>query len=146
MSRIRIKKIENKELDYGRKLLRENGLPYSDIENESVQIFSIQQDNQTIGIIGFERFENHGLLRSFVIEEKYRSKGLGGKILIDFERLASDAGIENFFLLTTTADKFFDKNGYQVYNRNAVPDQIANTTEFGSLCPQSAVCMKKKLC
>jgi amino-acid N-acetyltransferase len=146
MSRIRIKKIENKELDYGRKLLRENGLPYSDIENESVQIFSIQQDNQTIGIIGFERFENHGLLRSFVIEEKYRSKGLGGKILIDFEGLASDAGIENFFLLTTTADKFFDKNGYQVYNRNAVPDQIANTTEFGSLCPQSAVCMKKKLC
>ena len=146
MSRIRIKKIENKELDYGRKLLKENGLPYSDIENESVQIFSIQQDNQTIGIIGFERFENHGLLRSFVIEEKYRSKGLGGKILIDFECLASDAGIENFFLLTTTADKFFDKNGYQVYNRNAVPDQIANTTEFGSLCPQSAVCMKKKLC
>ena len=145
MIRSKIKRLNRAEIPYARKLLKDNALPFSDIENESLQLFSIQQKNKTLGIIGYEQFGKHGLLRSFVIEEKYRSKGLGGQVLIDFEGLAAEAGIENFFLLTTTAENFFSRNGYQKFNRNAVPDQIAKTTEFNSLCPQSAVCMRKKL-
>ena len=68
---IKIKKMNTREIPYARKLLKDNGLPFSDIENESVQLFSIEQENQNIGIIGFEQYGKHGLLRSFVIEEGY---------------------------------------------------------------------------
>jgi len=145
MSHIEIKKFENNKLAYARKLLKENNLPYSDIEYASAQLYYIQQDNQIIGTIGCELYGKHGLLRSFVIEEKYRSKGLGAQVLNDFEKMVLKQGIEAFYLLTTTADKFFTQNGFEIFDRNAVPQLIANTTEFDSICPASAVCMRKIL-
>ena len=138
-------KLKRTEIPYATELLKDNELPYSDINTESVQLFSIEQDKQTIGIIGFEQYGKHGLLRSFVIEKQYRSKGLGARILSDFEKMASEQGITEFFILTTTADKFFARNGFEVFDRNAVPQLIANTTEFESICPASAVCMRKIL-
>jgi amino-acid N-acetyltransferase len=138
-------KLNRTEIPYATELLKDNELPYSDINTESVQLFSIEQDKQTIGIIGFEQYGKHGLLRSFVIEKQYRSKGLGARILSDFEKMASEQGITEFFILTTTADKFFARNGFEVFDRNAVPQLIANTTEFDSICPASAVCMRKIL-
>ena len=143
MSNINLKKLEKIKISYARKLLEKNSLPYNDIENSSVELYSIQQDNQTIGIIGFEQYGKHGLLRSFVIEEQYRSKGLGAHVLSNFEKLALEQGIEEFYLLTTTADKFFTRNGFDKYERISVPKSIANTTEFNSICPASAVCMRK---
>jgi amino-acid N-acetyltransferase len=142
---IKIMKLNRTEIPYATELLKDNELPYSDINTESVQLFSIEQDKQTIGIIGFEQYGKHGLLRSFVIEKQYRSKGLGARILSDFEKMASEQGITEFFILTTTADKFFARNGFEVFDRNAVPQLIANTTEFDSICPASAVCMRKIL-
>ena len=142
---IKIKKLDNTEILYARKLLKDNGLPFSDIENESVQLFSIEQENQNIGIIGFEKYGKSGLLRSFVIEEQYRSKGIGAQVLSDFEKLVSELGISELYLLTTTADKFFARNGFEVFDRKAVPQLIAGTTEFESICPASAVCMRKIL-
>jgi amino-acid N-acetyltransferase len=142
---IKIMKLKRTEIPYATELLKDNELPYSDINTESVQLFSIEQDKQTIGIIGFEQYGKHGLLRSFVIEKQYRSKGLGARILSDFEKMASEQGITEFFILTTTADKFFARNGFEVFDRNAVPQLIANTTEFDSICPASAVCMRKIL-
>ena len=140
-----IKKMNTREIPYARKLLKDNGLPFSDIENESIQLFSIAQENQNIGIIGFEKCGKSGLLRSFVIEEQYRSKGIGAQVLSDFEKLVSELEISDLYLLTTTADKFFARNGFEVFDRNAVPQLIANTTEFDSICPASAVCMRKIL-
>ena len=142
---IKIKKMNTREIPYARKLLKDNGLPFSDIENESIQLFSIAQENQNIGIIGFEKYGKSGLLRSFVIEEQYRSKGIGAQVLSDFEKLVSELGITELYLLTTTADVFFTRNGFEVFDRNAVPQLIANTTEFDSICPASAVCMRKIL-
>ena len=142
---VEIKKLNNKEIPYAERLLKENGLPGSDIKNEMVKIFSIHQDDQSIGIIGFEQYGKHGLLRSFAIEKEYQSKGFGAQALNKFEALASEQGIEEFYLLTTTADKFFAQNGYEIYERNSVPTSITNTKEFDSICPTSAVCMRKKL-
>ena len=142
---IKIEKLNKTQISFALKLLKENSLPYSDIEYKSVQLYSIQKDDQTIGIIGFEQYGKHGLLRSFVIEAQYRSKGLGAQVLSDFEKLVSELGISELYLLTTTANKFFARNGFEVFDRKAVPQLIATTTEFDSICPASAVCMRKIL-
>jgi len=45
-------------------------------------------------------------------------------------------------LLTTTADGFFQKQGWKVIHRNEVPEKIKTSTEFASICPSTAICMK----
>ncbi|HES60080.1 MAG: GNAT family N-acetyltransferase [Calditrichaceae bacterium] len=142
---IKIMDLKNAEIPFARELLKANGLPHTDIENGPVQLFSIEQDNQNTGIIGFEQYGKHGLLRSFVIEEHYRSKGLGAQVLSKFEKMVIKQGIKEFYLLTATANKFFARNDYSVFDRSAVPEFISKTTEFNSLCPSSAVCMRKIL-
>jgi amino-acid N-acetyltransferase len=48
-------------------------------------------------------------------------------------------------LLTQTAEAFFERHGYQVADRDHVPDEIKQSAEFQSLCPSSAICMTKSL-
>ena len=142
---IKIEKLENKDIGFAKELLREFDLPNSDIENESLNLFTISRTNEVVGIVGFEQYDVHGLLRSFVIDKNYQSKGLGAQALVVVETLANQQGVEQFYLLTTTADKFFARNDYTVFDRQAVPESISKTTEFNTLCPDSAVCMRKIL-
>ena len=79
------------------------------------------------------------------VDENKRSKGYG-KTLVDFiENFASGEGVKNIYLLTTTAESFFSRNGYITIDRNTVPEFIRQSTEFSSVCPSSAVVMKKTL-
>jgi len=49
------------------------------------------------------------------------------------------------YLLTTTAESFFQNFGYRTVERSLVPDLIQETVEFSSLCPDDATVMKKDL-
>jgi amino-acid N-acetyltransferase len=53
--------------------------------------------------------------------------------------------VETLYLLTTTAAAFFARHGYETVERDTVPARIRGTTEFDDLCPDSAVCMRKRL-
>jgi amino-acid N-acetyltransferase len=44
-----------------------------------------------------------------------------------------------------TAADFFSKIGYEVTQRDKVPESIGNTEEFKNVCPVSAVCLFKVL-
>jgi amino-acid N-acetyltransferase len=56
-----------------------------------------------------------------------------------------ESGINCLYLLTTTAKAFFDKQGYCSIKREETPQAVKQTAEFSSLCPSSAVVMKKRL-
>ena len=61
-------------------------------------------------------------------------------------RLAAEArcrAAKRFYLLTTTAEAFFARRGFERIARQAVPAAIASTKEFNSLCPSSAICMTR---
>ena len=44
-----------------------------------------------------------------------------------------------------TGSEFFAKEGFETINREIVPDTIKSTSEFSSVCPSSAIVMKKKI-
>jgi amino-acid N-acetyltransferase len=82
-------------------------------------------------------------LRSLVVAPALRGHSLGDQLV---RRLAAEArrkGVERFYLLTTTAEVFFAKRGFRKIARQAVPEAIAASREFNSLCPVSAVCMTR---
>jgi mannose-6-phosphate isomerase-like protein (cupin superfamily) len=54
-------------------------------------------------------------------------------------------GIERLYLLTTTAERFFTRLGFQRCGRSDAPPEIQATSQFRSVCPTSAVCMARDL-
>jgi protein-tyrosine-phosphatase len=66
-------------------------------------------------------------------------------VVRDLERVAALDRIEQLFLLTQTAQRFFEHQGYRVIDRQSVPRDVQGSAEFRSLCPASAVCMAKDL-
>ena len=52
---------------------------------------------------------------------------------------------KSVFLLTTSAQTLFEKLGYAAVDRARVPAAIRATTQFASLCPDSAAVMTKRL-
>ena len=105
----------------------------------------VEEGAATIGAIGIERYEPDGLLRSLVVASKARGRGIGGLLVRDIEQHARTEGLRSLYLLTTTADKFFNRLGFEVIARAAMPQSVQQSSEFSTLCPVSAVCMRKTL-
>lgn len=125
-------------------LLKQNNLPTEDI-TEITKLFSIVDNDKVIATIGLELYEKIGLLRSFAVDEEYRSKGVGSQLVNFIEDFAQQNGIKEIVLLTTTAAEYFTKRNYQAIHRENIPGEIKNSSEFKSTCPSSAVVMKKLL-
>lgn len=135
------------DLEEIRSLLKQNDLPFEDISIEALSDFVVFRDSSgaLIGTGGVERYGSDGLLRSVAVNEEARGAGLGKRITAVVEQHAQAAGIRTLYLLTTTAQNFFPRLGYEVFARNDVPEMLQRSAEFASLCPASAVCMRKQL-
>lgn len=59
--------------------------------------------------------------------------GLDSKLTGQAEKYAKSMKIQVLYSLTTTAEGFFAKRGYQKLLREALLEQIQGTTEFRSL-------------
>ncbi len=141
-----MKYLNDLKLDAVRTLLETSDLPTSDIEQNMLEHFvGIETENGLTGLVGLEVFPPLGLLRSLVVSEKERGKGLGIKLVDQIENHAHEQGLRELYLLTTTAEAFFQARGYQSVDRDSVPNSIKNTSEFSSICPASATVMKKQL-
>ena len=74
-----------------------------------------------------------------------QKKGVGKFIVGELEKTARQSGADCLYLLTTTAGDFFTEQGYETIDRETVPIEIKNTTEFSSICPSTAKVMRKFL-
>lgn len=127
-------------------LLRHAGLPWQDLGDRHMLQFVVYRKNGELkGVAGLERRGKDGLLRSVAISETVRGCGIGSALVSAIELNASEQGIHALYLLTTTAADYFARRGYEAICRDEVPDLVARSAEFASLCPGSAVCMMKAL-
>jgi amino-acid N-acetyltransferase len=127
-------------------LLAECRLPDQDLTGAKMETFLLLKDGSLlVGSIGMEAFGKAVLLRSLAVREGQRGKGLGKALLAACESIARERGVGELYLLTTTAEEFFAAHGYQRLERSAAPPSIQNTGEFQTICPSSAVCMRKTL-
>lgn len=127
-------------------LLSGSGLPTEDLGPELLDHFLVAEDGgQLIGLIGLEILGTTGLLRSLVVASNARRGGLGGKLVGALESAAQSAGIKELWLLTLDAEKFFERQGFAIVERDVVPRCIRETTEFSALCPGTAFLMMKRL-
>lgn len=133
-----------------RTLLDEAGLPVADLGPEHLADFLVAErsgnsQGETLGIIGLQRFDQVGLLRSLVVSQADRKSGLGRRLVSAVEANACCAGVNDLWLLTIDAERYFESLGYRMMSRESAPDSIRNTEEFSGLCPDGAYLMRKVL-
>jgi N-acetylglutamate synthase-like GNAT family acetyltransferase len=125
-------------------ILQQQNLPTSDIDEDKL-LYLLMSGENIIGTAGLEIFEDCALLRSVSVIKEEQGKGYGKIINNEIENYAKESGINCLYLLTTTAKDFFDKQGYCVIKRHESPAALQQTAELTSLCPSTAVVMKKRI-
>jgi amino-acid N-acetyltransferase len=127
-------------------LLQASKLPTEDLHDRALDhfFFSGSEDSPT-ALVGLELYGSDALLRSLVVDERARGRGLGASLLEHAERYAAVHGVTSLYLLTDTAESFFKRLGYTRIDRSAAPPSIKGTREYSSLCPQSSAFMVKQL-
>ena len=127
-------------------LLQSCELSTEDITPEMLEHFRVAHLNDAlIGCAGLDIQGETALLRSVAVDEAHRGTGLGKRLVEAMEALAKEEGVQQLYLLTTTAEEFFAGLGYRKLAREEAPADIAATEQFASLCPSSSSFMVKAL-
>jgi N-acetylglutamate synthase and related acetyltransferases len=121
------------------------GLPHEDFARHlgSFLVARPRTERGVVGVIGAEVYGEDALLRSLVVAPNWRRRGVGDALLRELELQAEEWGVRRWWLLTTTAVKFFAQRGFRVTPRIEAPHGVAATEEFRELCPSEAVCMSR---
>jgi N-acetylglutamate synthase-like GNAT family acetyltransferase len=125
-------------------LLETAGLPVADLTVGKLA-FAADKDEVFQGIICLESFGPIAFLRSLVVAADGRGTGIGAALVTALEVACLSNNVDEMWLLTINADRFFSKLGYETRDRVAAPDAIRGTAEFSGLCPVDAILMSKKL-
>jgi amino-acid N-acetyltransferase len=127
-------------------LLHAANLPTEDITDGHLHNFwGYVADGKVIGVVGLEPFTDRGLLRSLTVDPAHRGCGLGKQLVHHAEQMALRMAMRELFLLTDSAQEFFETLGYARTNRQNAPVEIRSSREFAELCPSSSLLMKKSL-
>jgi amino-acid N-acetyltransferase len=126
--------------------LQKNALPFKDVKLEgSVYLTYLDDQQQLIASGGLELYDTYALLRSVAVEQDQRGKKIGHQVVHDLITEAKSLGIAELYLLTETAESFFESRGFKRIDRELAPTPILNSTEFKNVCPVSATCMVYKI-
>jgi len=125
--------------------LQKANLPTSDLPSDLSGFTLAMDEGQIIGSSGMELLGVYGLLRSVAVADTHRNQNLGHRLFaaaLDYARLHE---VEEVYLITNTAERYFEKNGFRHIERRDAPNEITKTEQFTALCPSTAVVMKMKL-
>ncbi|MDE2203513.1 MAG: GNAT family N-acetyltransferase [Burkholderiaceae bacterium] len=129
-----------------RALLVEAGLPVEDVRPERIPHVVVASDDAGLqGCVALEQLGSAALLRSLAVRRTARRRGLGRMLVARAESDARAMGVDQLFLLTTSASGYFETLGYAVVDRDAAPDAMKASSQFAALCPASALCLGKIL-
>lgn len=123
-------------------LLTASGLPVADLVPEDMHGFlGIHVEGSLVAVGGLQRAGSDGLLRSVATDPGFRGRGYAERIVNALESSALRCGVRSLYLLTETATGYFERRGYRAADRSSAPVDIATTTQFTELCPDSAAFM-----
>jgi N-acetylglutamate synthase-like GNAT family acetyltransferase len=132
------------DLDLIRALLRTADLPVDGVEEQFGAGYAVAtEDGEVIGAAGMERYGRFGLLRSVVVAAEARNRGVAELLIRDRLAWAGTEGLQEVYLLTTTAARYFTRLGFERVDRDTLPLEIRDSREFAILCPASAVAMRR---
>jgi amino-acid N-acetyltransferase len=129
------------DLNEVRELLESNSLPSSDCAAHLDNFFVAEDQDTVVGVGGYEDCGEVALIRSFVTRPDHKNMGVAEQIFYSVREKATNLGVKQFYLLTTTASDYFQRLGFTVCSRDRVPNRVRETKQFDELCPSTATVM-----
>jgi amino-acid N-acetyltransferase len=135
----------DQDLPEVRSLLQRLSLPLDGVDEHVKTMLVAREDGHVVGTAALELYDDGALLRSVAVDPIRQGKRLGHELTEAALRLAAKHRAGTVFLLTTTAERFFPKFGFEPIARDDVPPSVQASVEFRSACPASAIVMRKQL-
>jgi len=126
-------------------LLQRSRLPLDGLDEHVETMIVAREESHVVGTAALELYADGALLRSVVVDPAVQGRRLGHKLTETALQMAQQHGVRAVFLLTTTAEAFFPKFGFEPVARADVPASVLASVEFRYACPASAVVMRKRL-
>jgi amino-acid N-acetyltransferase len=140
-----IESATNRDLPAIRALLEQLHLPLDGVDAHVETMLVAREGGRIVGTAALEIYADGALLRSVAVDPQRQGRQLGHQLTDAALRLAGDRGAATVFLLTTTAERFFPRFGFEPIARADVPESVRASVEFQSACPASAIVMRKQL-
>jgi amino-acid N-acetyltransferase len=140
-----IESATDRDLPEVHSLLQRLRLPLEGVDDHVKTMVVARDDGHVVGTAALELYDDGALLRSVAVDPIRQGQRLGHELTEAALRLAASYRAGAVFLLTTTAERFFPKFGFEPITRDDVPPSVQESVEFRSACPASAIVMRKRL-
>jgi len=127
------------------RLLKDHHLPIEGLHDHLTTTLVARRNGRIVGSAALEVYPQGALLRSVAVSRDLQGHGLGRDLTDAAIRLAKDIRVPAIYLLTTTAERYFPRFGFERIARTDVPSIMQTSIEFTSACPTSATVMRKPL-
>ncbi|MGH7713977.1 MAG: arsenic resistance N-acetyltransferase ArsN2 [Gemmatimonadaceae bacterium] len=142
-SDVTIRPARSEDLAAVRTLLANADLPLDGLNEQFGEGYAIaERDGVIVGAEGIETYDDAGLLRSAVVDARWRGHGVGDALTRDRLAWAQSRGLRDVYLLTTTAADYFPRYGFVRVSRTSAPAALQRSREFAEACPDTAVTMR----
>jgi amino-acid N-acetyltransferase len=121
------------------------GLPLHGLDAHLGSALVTRDEGRVVGCVALEHYGEEALLRSLAVAESWRGRRLGERLTEAALVRARAAGARRVWLLTTTADRFFPRFGFERVERAALPEALGASAELRGAGPASAVAMRLEL-
>ena len=142
---VSIERLNAADVDDVLRLLVDNNLPVEGLADHLRTALVAREGERVVGSAALELYGDAALLRSVAVVNDRRHHQIGRDLTIAALDLAGISGASTVYLLTTTAEQFFPKFGFQRIAREDVPASVQASVEFTRACPASATVMRRQL-
>ncbi|MET0593507.1 MAG: arsenic resistance N-acetyltransferase ArsN2 [Polyangiaceae bacterium] len=111
-------------------LLIAQGLPIDGVAEHFASFFVVDDGGRIVGVAGIELYGKHALLRSVAVSADAKGSGIGTLLTRRVLDEASARGTQAVYLLTTTAERFFPRFGFELITREDEPEGVRASREF----------------
>lgn len=124
-------------------LIRAAGLPLECLADVHFAVARLA--GEIVGVAGIERHGTHSLLRSVAVSPAHRGKHLAEALIADRITWARSDGTQTVSLLTTDADRYFERLGFQPIDRAQLEVQVPGVTQRAGKACAGAIAMSRQL-
>ena len=126
-------------------LLRDSGLPVVGVDQALDHFIVAHRSDRLVGAVGFEPYGRYALLRSAAVRSSEQGSGVGRALVEQLLGEAERNGVRELYLLTTTAQQWFVRFGFEDVSRDRVPEPVRESVEFNGACPDTAAVMRRQV-
>ena len=121
-------------------LLEAAGLSPEGVAEEISGFLIAREDGRAVAVAGLEDHGSAGLLRSVAVATDRRNRGLAATLITMLIERSRARGDEALYLLTSTAEGYFERFGFWKVDRSDVRPAVQGSEQFqGATCRSSAV-------